>query len=77
MVDPFTRSVLNLLSVTNDKTIKEVVDSYISWISEISPMKLKYLSLYYKNYHNDDKSHIINLLNAKLTISGVFSEGFL
>lgn len=73
MVDPFTKSILNLLSVSSDKAIKEVVDAYIGWIGEIGPMKLKYLSLYYKNYHNDSKSHIINLLNAKLTINGVFS----
>lgn len=32
VVDPFSKSILGLLGVSNDKVIKEVIDSYISWV---------------------------------------------
>lgn len=76
VVDPFSKSILGLLGVSSDKAIKEVIDSYIGWVHEISPLKLRYLALYYRNCQSDSKTHLVNLLNAKLTI-GTFNESFL
>lgn len=76
VVDPFSKAVLGLLGVSSDKAVKEVVDSYIGWVREIAPCKLRYLSLYYRNCQSDSKTHLVNLLNAKLTI-GAFNESIL
>ena len=75
-VDPFSKSILGLLGVSSDKVIKEVIDSYIGWVQQIGPCKLRYLALYYRNCQGDGKTHLVNLLNAKLTI-GAFNESFL
>ena len=50
--------------------------NYVAWVEEIIPNKLNYLSLYYKNFHSDNKSHLINLLNSKLIIN-TFSDNML
>jgi len=68
MIDTFAKSIINLLSVTQEKAIKDVVDAYVLQVCESSSNKLKYLSLFFANYNKDDKLHTINLLNSKMII---------
>jgi hypothetical protein len=71
MVDPISKAIIESLSVKNEKNVKELVDMYSAQVISTAKNKLKYLSLYYKNVNNDEKTHVINILNKKMNM-GMF-----